>query len=272
MGQLLRRHVVRVVLALTVVGAVGACGEAGGSDEVAASATAPAEVVAVAILQELDPPLREAFRMAKRRRFNKSQDLVAAYLKDAGPQANHVHARFVQAFAYQKLDHNEQARQLFEWVLEKRPDYIDVQHYYGFCLYYLGDLDGAKQAFETYLDHWPDQSSAHHGLGMVALEEGRSKDAKRHFERAIALNPDAESEQLALSHARLGDVYMNLECPMDARRAYTKAVTVWPPLDEAWYALHRVLMQLGDSSEAEAALKEHTRLVARGERQGANGQ
>ena len=91
---------------LVIVGLLAACGV---DDQ--GSGTALPPTVAV---QELEPGLREAFRLANQGHITEARASLAMYMREAGVAANDYQAETLMAYCYQRSDRYEQARQHLE--------------------------------------------------------------------------------------------------------------------------------------------------------------
>jgi len=154
-----------------------------------------------------------------------------------------------------------------------------IHHFFGYCLYYLGDMPGAQREFESHLVHAPQESDTVFGLGLVAYEEGRLADAEERFRQSIALiEALAETEprryqvrrfDIAKCQARLADVYFSRDEYREARDALLAAIEIQPRHAAPYYTLSAVYRRLGNHERAGEALAMHER--AQRARAGATG-
>lgn len=181
-------------------------------------------------------------------------------------------ARFILGLSHHKQKRYDLARPQFERAIELEPGYTATYNFYGYCLFYLGELDGARKAFMTHLSHMPDWADTYFGLGLIDLEEDRLDDAQMRFMKAIELN-EAElakkpakqdlKADLAKAHTRLAEVHLWRDDLEKAKAELVTATQLWPDAYEAWAKLHRVLKRLGEDEAAEAALKNHDAALQR---------
>jgi len=181
------------------------------------------------------------------------------------------------AFLFGLTYHQEQkyakARPHFERAIGLEPSYSTTLYFYGWCLYYLGELDAARTAFELHLSAQPDTADSHFALGLINLDQANLEDAERRFKRAIELQRVdgvtsgelAERDQrlarnLSKAHTRLGDVYMRRQDLDQARTHFQTAVELFPGNYKTYYKLYRVLTRLGEDEAAQQALKRHNEI------------
>lgn len=168
-------------------------------------------------------------------------------------------ALFLFALSFHRELRYGQARPHFERAIELRPHFHPAYHFYGWCLYYLGELDAAREAFEQHLDMAPPEGDSHFALGVIALDEGNLSEAELRFTTALDLldeDPQRPADR-SRAHARLGEVYERQGKLEEAREQLVKATTLFPDHYEAEFMLYRVLTRLGEDEAAQAALKRH---------------
>lgn len=175
--------------------------------------------------------------------------------------ANHpgwARAHFYLALTFHGEHRYEQARENFEKVVKLDPHNHAVRAYYGWCLYYLGELKGSRAMFESYLEVKPDYPDAIFALGLIDFDEDRVDSARERFLRAIALantEDDARGEAKAL--VRLADVHIRSGEWQQAKEALGRSVALVPDNYEPYFKLSRVLQRLGDVEGAAAAREKH---------------
>lgn len=185
-----------------------------------------------------------------------------------GQNPDSARARFYLALAVHKQKRYDQARSGFERAIESRQAFPEIDyafHYYGWCLFHLGELDAARAAFEEHLARVPDEGDSHYAIGLIEMEDGRLTEAERRFRACIALQKDDPSRRTECSkgYARLGDVHLRRGELEAARDTYRLAVTLYPNHYEAWANLADALEQLGLPVEAERARYEELAAMER---------
>ncbi len=165
---------------------------------------------------------------------------------------------FLLGVAVMKQKKYSQARPLLESSLARDQDFAEraqVDHFIGWCCYYLGDLDSAKRAFQSHVGTNPTADDSYFGLGVIAIDEDRMGDAELALGRAIELigpHP-ARSRDRAKCLARLGDVAVRKDKLDEALALYEEASQLWPDHYEVWGKIARVYDALLRPVEAESA-------------------
>jgi tetratricopeptide (TPR) repeat protein len=158
------------------------------------------------------------------------------------------------ALTYYKENRFEAAVPLFAKALEADPREIAVRPLYGWSLYSLGELDAAEEMFESLLERKPDYAPAHYALGKIHLDRDQVDAARAHFERTVGLATEQGDPAMAgRAHARLGDLHVRLGDLEAAKRELELAVALFPDEYQALFKLSRVLQRLGDADGAAAA-------------------
>jgi tetratricopeptide (TPR) repeat protein len=174
-------------------------------------------------------------------------------------------ALFLFGLTFHREHRYDMARRHFERAIELVPNYHPLHHFYGWCLYYLGEPQAARAAFERHLRLYPGEGDSHFGIGLIELDQDNLTDAIVHFRTALILHSRRDDRQLAVAnvHAKLGEAMQRGGNHESARGYFELAVALNPAHHEAWYQLARVLVALGDDDGAERALDAHRALKER---------
>jgi Tfp pilus assembly protein PilF len=174
-------------------------------------------------------------------------------------------AWFYLALTHHKQRRHDEARVRFERALSLPPVDASLHHFYGYCLYYLGDMTGARREFETHLALAPREGAAHFAMGLVELEEGRLEQAGARFQDAIDLQRSmpGRGRDVAAAHARLADVLVQRGELEVAARHLDEAIRIYPDLYGAYLKLSRVQRRLGQTDEAAHSLATYEAVRAR---------
>jgi tetratricopeptide (TPR) repeat protein len=170
-------------------------------------------------------------------------------------------ARFALALAWHKEKRYETARPLFERAIALEPAYAPAHLFFGWCLYYLGDLPAARREFGIYLAGEPDSADALIGAALVEMDDGHDTEAAARLERASSIakqRGDAESEFRA--QVRLGDLRAGRDDVAGALACYGRAIELRPESAEAWFKVARARSRSGDEAGAAEAMKTAGRL------------
>jgi tetratricopeptide (TPR) repeat protein len=182
---------------------------------------------------------------------------------DAHPDS--AWAELLYAMSYHVQGRYGPAKPHFERAIRLEPRLSATYHFYGYCLYYLGDAERARAAFEMHLHFLPREGNSHFGIGLIDLDEDRIDDAERRFRLAIeyqAGNP-RRIKDVAAAHARLSDVDVRRGNLDDALGELDTAVALYPDLYGAHLKRYQVLVRLGRDDDADRAYDAYEAALAR---------
>lgn len=169
-------------------------------------------------------------------------------------QARQLVARGISAW---ERDDFESALETFREVLEKHPQFADVQNKAGLCQAMLGRLDEALGHFDAALGQNPSYAEAHLNRGIVLNDLGRHEEAREAFARAGEIDsrdsrvfPSEVGNRIAVTHAQLGDLYLVANHPEDAVEHYRAALRVRPRFMDIRTKFAETLIELGELQEA----------------------
>jgi Tfp pilus assembly protein PilF len=205
----------------------------------------------------LSPELSQYFRLIQDRHPG-ARVRLRKYV-DNNPQDGR--ARFLFGLSYHQEKRYGLARPWYEQAISLAPEYGQTYHFYGWCLYYLGDPDLARRALQIHLRFDPEEPDSHFALGLIALDADELEEAQQYFRRAIELcqGQDDRTRDLAKARVRLADTLVRNGDFQDARIELEQAAVLEPELYETHYKLFRVLSYLG---EDEAATQAQARFLA----------
>lgn len=176
-----------------------------------------------------------------------------------------VRSRIAQGLAAWERDDYAAALAVFEAILEDHPGFPDVHNKVGLCLAMSGRLPEALAAFQRAVELAPSYAEAHLNRGIVLNELGRHAEAQDAFDESSRLDtrdggafPSEVGNQIAVAHAKLGDLYLVANRPVLAAREYAAALEVRPRFLDIRTKLAEALMETG---EHEAALAELERVL-----------
>jgi len=214
------------------------------------------------------PPLPgelvEVMRFESRGQHVAARALAERYVKQHPKDGR---GAFAIGLTYHTQGNHGAAAPHFARALELSPDYYLTHHYYGECLFMLGDLAGSRREHETHERADPLSPDAQYGIGLVDLEQSRLDAAADRFRRAIDLyetmkksDPrryQANRPGLARCHARLADVHFSRGEHERARDELLASTTIEPRNISAFYALSLVYRRLGEDALADEALSRY---------------
>ncbi len=111
--------------------------------------------------------------------------------------------------------------------------------------YQKGDYDGALRAFEEASRELPGRAELQYDLGDVYMKLGRPDDAKRAFEAALS---GADDKLKARDYFNLGNALAGLQQKQDAAAAYRQALKVDPHFEPARHNLELLLRKPPDEN------------------------
>ncbi len=232
----------------------------------------PDRATADAATATLDPDLAPIFDLISQEQLGPARDRVTDYLQQ-NPQAGQ--AQFLLGLTYHREKRYALARPHFAKATEFSPQFHPTYHFYGWCLYYLGETEQARTAFREHLRLAPTEGDSHFALGLLAMDADQLDEAERRFRKAIELQADnpRRRRDVAKAHARLGDLYIRRERLELAKGHLLDATNLWPEHYAAYYKLHLVLNRLGEPEAAEEAFQQYRLWQERAEqRRGLPGQ
>ena len=159
-------------------------------------------------------------------------------------------------------DDFESALETFEGVLNDFPQFADVQNKAGLCLAMLGRLDEALVRFESALKYNPSYAEAHVNRGIVLNDLGRHDEAQEALTKAGELDvqdseafPSEVGNRIAVSHAKLGDLYLVSNHPAEAIEHYRAALAIRPRFMDIRSKFAETLIELGELEQARDELE-----------------
>lgn len=163
--------------------------------------------------------------------------------------------------AWEREDY-QTALATFQEVLARNPRFADLHNKAGLCMAMLGDMEGALGAFDDAVELNAGYAEAHLNRGIVLNELGKHHEAQDAFTRAGQLDtrdgtafPSDVGNQIAITHAKLGDLYLVANRPQEAAQQYEAAIGVRPRFLDIRGKLAEALMEIGDPERARSELE-----------------
>ena len=113
-----------------------------------------------------------------------------------------------------------------------------------------GKLEEAKDIFQSILNIKPEHAETHTNIGAILNKLGRLAEAEASFKKAIEFKPD-----LVVAYYNLGVTQEKLNKLYEAEKNYIKAIEFKPDHAEAYNNLAFTLKRLNRLDEAEASYK-----------------
>ncbi len=176
---------------------------------------------------------------------------------------DHKHARQIVARGVSawERDDFESALETFQGVLEDFPQFADVQNKAGLCLAMLGRLEEALARFDAALEENPTYAEAHLNRGIILNDLGRHEEAQVAFSKAGELDtrdspvfPSEVGNRIAVTHAKLGDLYLVANHPSEAIGHYRAALEIRPRFMDIRSKFAETLIELGELEQAKDEL------------------
>ncbi|MCC6508084.1 MAG: tetratricopeptide repeat protein [Pirellulaceae bacterium] len=145
-----------------------------------------------------------------------------------------------------RLGQVDKGIQLYQQVIELRPDYAAAAHAsLGYAYAVKGDEERCVEQYRRALKLNPNFADIHYNLATILEQRNQLEDARSHYQQAIANNSHHYQAQY-----RLGLVYaLQQEWPL-ARNQFIEASRLNPTAIEPHLGLGQVLAVLGDISAA----------------------
>ena len=187
-------------------------------------------------------------------RFIRSAPIAGRVLDDDGFEAlaelSDARIRLQFARTLLNLDLIEDARRLYDAVLQYAPNSYEAHNNLGLVYFKKGRLDEANQRFRRALEINPNLAEGYYNLGVNAGRQGEFAKAIEHLRKAIEYRHDyAEAHyNLAVAHIKQRDLKGAVE-PLK------QTVTVKPDHAEAHYMLGNIYLQQQKLELAETHLR-----------------
>ncbi len=168
-------------------------------------------------------------------------------------------SRGVNAYERESFD---AALEIFDEVIAEVPSFADVHNKRGLCLAMLGRSREALEAFEDAVAIASSYAEAHLNRGIVLQELGEHDRAQAAFDEASRLDhrdghafPSHVGNQIAVEHAKLGDLYLVADYPEQAIDQYRAALRVRPRYLDVRTKLAEALIEVGELGSAQEELE-----------------
>lgn len=149
---------------------------------------------------------------------------------------------------YQRLGRHADAVRAYRETVDLNDGNARAWNSLGDSLLAQGQRDEAEPAFRRARDLAPDFASPYHSLGVIARHNGNHAVAQQYFRQAIQRHTDDRPR--AESWNLLGDTFLALAEPEDARRAYEQAVKLAPDMPQPYHSLGQLAEERGQPEQA----------------------
>ncbi len=145
----------------------------------------------------------------------------------------------------------EEARRLYQQVLEREPNHPDALNLLGMVARQTGQFEQAADYLRRAIAADASQAAYYANLGEALRGLGQVEQAIGQYRRALELAPQA-----AVAHLQLATLLEQAQQPDDAIAGYERALQLEPQRVETWIRLGSLRRQRGDLGGAEACLRQ----------------
>jgi tetratricopeptide (TPR) repeat protein len=163
---------------------------------------------------------------------------------------------FDEAVVHHRAGRLDEAKQLYQQILDIDPHHAKVHHLLGLIAYRTGALEEAVELLSQATRENKTQPTYWFNLGVVLQKQGKEHEALSAYEHALTLHP-----QYPEAHSNVGNVLMELGQLEGAATAYQRALRIRPEYVEAHNNLGVVLKEQGKLDEARGSYEEALRLA-----------
>jgi tetratricopeptide (TPR) repeat protein len=156
-----------------------------------------------------------------------------------------VESLFDEAVAHHRAGRLDEAKQLYQQILDIDPHHAETHHLLGLIAYRTGALEEAVELLSQATRENKTQPTYWFNLGVVLQKQGKGREALSAYERALTLHP-----QYPEAHSNVGNVFMELGQLEGAAAAYQRALCIRPEYVEAHNNLGVVLKEQGKLDDA----------------------
>ncbi|HTY08848.1 MAG TPA: tetratricopeptide repeat protein [Candidatus Edwardsbacteria bacterium] len=149
----------------------------------------------------------------------------------------------------------------YKKAIKLSPEFADIHNQLGLAYYLNGEFEEAVNSFREAIELNPSYVEAHLNLAITLNELGRYEESVAHFtkasdaEDAKGVMPLGVRNQLAGTHAKLGDTYNDIGYDKEAAEEYAKALKINPKYHDVRLKLAKCLLNLGRMDAALDELK-----------------
>jgi tetratricopeptide (TPR) repeat protein len=185
--------------------------------------------------------------------FGEGEDIRENFLKEY--EANQWRELYNQGHSMMEIGSTKKAIELFEQVLELKPNMLEAHVNLGFCYRQLGNNQKQIYHFEQALKLSPDSPEINYNLGLAYADYKLYQQAIDRFNKVIELKLDYKD-----AYFNLGTTLYKINKFADAVKAFGKAVELSPNWLEARLNLGSSALKTGDIKLATTQFEEATKV------------
>jgi len=169
-------------------------------------------------------------------------------------EANKWRELYNQGHSAMEIGNTSRAIELFNQVLELKPDMLEAHVNLGFCYRIEGDKQKQVYHFEQALKLAPDSAEVNYNLGLAYADLRMYPQALEKLNRAVELKPDSKD-----TYFNIGTNLYKMSKYADAAKAFEKTVELSPDWLEARLNLGSCKLKIGDIKGATTQFEEATK-------------
>ncbi|QWD95004.1 tetratricopeptide repeat protein [Polynucleobacter sp. MG-Unter2-18] len=156
-----------------------------------------------------------------------------------------IEKAFGDALGLYRAGNFEEARVIYEQILQQSPNDCDALHLLGIANFSLKKYQEARILITKAISIAPNQASFHSNLGNVLKELDRNSEALENYDEAIRLDPN-----FSQAYSNRGTVLRKLKRYPEAITSFTNSINLDPHDFKTFNNLGNTLRDLGKFNEA----------------------
>ena len=149
----------------------------------------------------------------------------------------------------------EEAKKIYQKILETNPDMHEIQNNLGLVLFKLGKLSEAETSLRKAISIKPDYAEAYYNFGTILLKLNKLDQAENCFKKAIKIKPDYIN-----SIVNLAETLFKLDSFNEAEELFKKVIKLQPSNSLSYSRLGIIYFDSGKLNDAEIFFKEAIKL------------
>jgi len=161
------------------------------------------------------------------------------------PYPHGLEKKLSTGLAFHRRGHYQEAKKLYEEILNSIPDHPDALHLLGLVAYQSARYDDALQLITRAVANGPTHSGYFNSLGLVWFALGDPRKAIENYKKALQLDPDSADACYNLANTLKGRGYFDA-----AAEYYREALRLEADFPEAHLSLGKTLADSGKYAAA----------------------
>lgn len=160
-------------------------------------------------------------------------------------------ASLQKALSLHQAGDYDEARAIYEALLQQNPTHPDVLNFLGLLCFEEGDQSSAIDLLNKAIKQNPDNAQFHNNLGSIFASEAKVENAIEHFHKAIASDP-----KLSIAYENLGNALIEINEPHEALEPYKKYIELNPDDEDGHVNYTSALNASGQPERAKEYLEQ----------------